>query len=522
MRAVSTIDRMTDNASTNRTVDSLLDDLRGVFGTRLRSLVVYGRHAVQPTPGVGDPRATGAPPDAIHTLAFVDSLTLDDLGGCARFSARWLRRGLAIPLILTPEEFARSLDVFTLEYDGIIAEHRVVFGDNPFGNVQVASADLRRACEVLAKSHLVHLREAYVEAGAQPALVARVIAASAPPFRGLLASFARFKGAAVRRSRCAGSPRRIRRALARRRSTRYRDRRNSRDAGGRRDRLVSRLSGRRRAAGERTRFMGVKIGRRVRVVAILLALMCLSAGLRAQSLPELTQPVNDFARVIDAEHAARLDRVIRALQQKTGDTVVVATVPTIEPFSDINEYAVKLFENHGKGIGQRGKDNGILVVVAIRERRVRVEVGYDLEQFVTDGFAGETSRQLMAPAFRNGDYGGGLEAGVNRLIQRVAEGRGVQLPGAPAAPAARAPVSFHISPATILILIILFLIISNSMGPRNRIGRRRRWGGGTWSGWNSGVGPFGGGGSFGGGGFGGGFGGFGGGRSGGGGGGASW
>src|SRR5262249_29173205 len=129
------------------------------------------------------------------------------------------------------------------------------------------------------------------------------------------------------------------------------------------------------------------------VLAILLATVA-AVDLSAQStnLPELTQPVNDFAHVVDAENAAAIDRLSRALKAASGDVVVVATVPTFEPYGDINEYAVKLFENHGRGIGDRGKDNGLLIVMALKERKVRVEVGYTLEQWITDGFAGETSR----------------------------------------------------------------------------------------------------------------------------------
>src|SRR6185437_14898170 len=95
-------------------------------------------------------------------------------------------------------------------------------------------------------------------------------------------------------------------------------------------------------------------------------------------LPELTEPVNDFAHVIDANSKAELERLIRALKAASGDVVVVATVPTVEPYADDREYAVKLFENHGKGIGDRDKDNGLLIVLAMKERRVRVEVGYGL------------------------------------------------------------------------------------------------------------------------------------------------
>ncbi|RPI50917.1 MAG: TPM domain-containing protein [Acidobacteria bacterium] len=246
--------------------------------------------------------------------------------------------------------------------------------------------------------------------------------------------------------------------------------------------------------------------------------------------PELTRPVNDFANVINPEQEAEIERRILALKKATtsgqsqGDVVVVATIDTFAPYADIREYAVRMFENRGRGIGERGKDNGLLVLVAVKDRRVWVEVGYDLEQFVTDGFAGEVSRNDMTPYFARGDYGGGVLAGVTRLIGRIAQGRGVSVTGVPVTSPDRIS-DFRLSPWVILAFIILFIILSNSGGGRRSRGRggRTHWGGDSWSGWNSGVGPFGGGGGrTGGGGFGGGFGGFGGGRSGGGGGGASW
>jgi len=273
------------------------------------------------------------------------------------------------------------------------------------------------------------------------------------------------------------------------------------------------------------------------IVPCIVGVIVLVTGLLhgAPDLPELTGPVNDFAHIIDPANAAAIDRMSRALQQQTADTVVVATVDSYEPYSSIDEYAVKLFENHGKGIGEKGKDNGVLIVVAVKERRVKIEPGYGLEEFITDGFSGETSREVMAPEFRQGRYGAGLRLGVERIVGRIAQARGVTLEGVRVPTAVSrsrdgggTPISFGV----ILLIFFAVLIISRIGGGP---GRRRRgpWGGGPWSGWSSGVGPFGGGwrggggfggggGGFGGGGFGGGFGGFGGGRSGGGGGGASW
>jgi uncharacterized protein len=270
--------------------------------------------------------------------------------------------------------------------------------------------------------------------------------------------------------------------------------------------------------GQRAKGKGLKA--LVLALGVLLSLFAVCVD--TQPLPpELTEPVNDFAGVIDPATQAEMERQILALKSATGDVVVVATIETFAPCADIRECALKMFENRGRGIGDKGKDNGLLVLLAIMDRRVHVEVGYDLEEFVTDGFAGEVSRD-MAPSFARSEYGPGLLAGVGRLIARIAQGRGVTLTGVQQLEPETGS-SVGLSPWLIIAIIIVVILLNNSGGPRSRVARgRRQWGAGPWSGWNSGVGPFGGGGGFGGGGFGGGFGGFGGGRSGGGGGGAGW
>jgi len=255
----------------------------------------------------------------------------------------------------------------------------------------------------------------------------------------------------------------------------------------------------------------------------LLALLLSAAFATAQPLPpELTAPVNDFAGVIDPASAAELDTLIRRLQEASGDVLVVATVRTFQPYADLQSYAVQMFENHGKGIGTRKGDTGALLVLAVDDRQVRIEVGYGLEGFVTDGFAGEVSRDTMVPYFRRGDYGQGLVAGAARVAQRIADGRGVSLDVPQPRAAPRPTGEIGISPITLLILLYIMYRLIRSSGSMSARRRHRHW--------SSGVGPFGVGGGWGGGGWGGGgwggssggFGGFGGGRSGGGGGGASW
>lgn len=160
-------------------LEGLAADLRRVFGARLRSLAAYGLTIPAP------------PPRMLHTLALVDRLSFKDLVRCVPLADGWRRRSLAVPLVLELEEFMRTLDVFPLEYGDIIAHHVLIAGTDPFSGTRVAQADVRRACELSAKSHLIHLREAFIETGGNPDAVARLIAASAPAFAALLRHIAR-------------------------------------------------------------------------------------------------------------------------------------------------------------------------------------------------------------------------------------------------------------------------------------------------------------------------------------------
>jgi hypothetical protein len=145
------------------------------------------------------------------------------------------------------------------------------------------------------------------------------------------------------------------------------------------------------------------------------------------ALPELTARVNDFASVLDGAAEAAIEYVSGKLRAATGDVLIVATVKTRQPFPSIAAYAGEMFKNHGRGIGERGRDNGLLLVLAVDDREVRIEVGLGLEKFVTNGFADQTVQETMIPVLKKGDFGGGLLAGARRLAQRLADARGVTL-----------------------------------------------------------------------------------------------
>jgi hypothetical protein len=157
-------------------VSSLIRDLDRVFGARLLSVATYESHERD---------------DRIHTLAVVESLGFDDLAACVPLADSWMRHRLAIPLLLADAELRRTLDIFPLEYSAMRATLTVVRGRNPFDGAAPDPADLRRAIETQAKSHLIHLREGFLESRGEVQAVAALVVASAAPFRTLLSSIAR-------------------------------------------------------------------------------------------------------------------------------------------------------------------------------------------------------------------------------------------------------------------------------------------------------------------------------------------
>lgn len=157
-------------------VHSLGRDLQAIFGDRLRSFVVYD--AV-----VGDDRAS--------TLAVVDGLSADDLYACVGRVAEWDDAGLDTPLFVAAHEFGRSLDAFPFEFGAILADHVVIAGSDPFAGLQVDRAHLRQACEVQARSQLLHLREGFLETRGRGDLLAELLLRSAAPLAALLKSVVR-------------------------------------------------------------------------------------------------------------------------------------------------------------------------------------------------------------------------------------------------------------------------------------------------------------------------------------------
>ncbi|KJJ85987.1 membrane protein containing DUF477 [Candidatus Omnitrophus magneticus] len=223
--------------------------------------------------------------------------------------------------------------------------------------------------------------------------------------------------------------------------------------------------------------------------------------------------VNDYAEVISENASASISKILNLIKEKTSVEIAVVTVKDTAGV-EINEYAVELYKSWG--IGKKGEDNGILVLMAINDRKCRIEVGYGMEGIVTDAYSKIIIDELMIPHFKKGDFDGGILSGVVMLSKIIKEAYGVELDikmdGVKTIE--EVPLAINIVRAIVLFFVFIF-VFGVRFGPLFYMGetntRRSHWG-------NGGYGHFGGGsGSFGGG-----FGGFGGGASGGGGSSGSW
>jgi uncharacterized protein len=220
--------------------------------------------------------------------------------------------------------------------------------------------------------------------------------------------------------------------------------------------------------------------------------------------------VNDYARLLSADARQRLETRLAQREQATGAQMVIAIFRSLEG-ENLEDFGIRLAEQWR--VGQKGLDNGVILLVFVQERRVRAEIGYGLEPVLTDAVAAQIIREAIAPPFREQRYAEGLEAAADAVYARI-ESRG----------AAAASRRVRVSPWTLGILaifgIIALILVRDAMSTGGRArrsgytagGRRRGWDSPSvivppmWGGWGGGRGGGGGGGGFspGGGGFGGG------------------
>lgn len=220
--------------------------------------------------------------------------------------------------------------------------------------------------------------------------------------------------------------------------------------------------------------------------------------------------VVDLAGIIDDGTEGRLNGYFRELEEKTTAQMVVLSIASLEGAS-IEEVSITIAHDKWK-IGQKGKDNGVLLLVAVEDRKYRFEVGYGLEGVLPDSFVGTVGREYLIPAFRKGDYSTGIMTASLAVMKAIASDAGIQISGIPAMqyPSRRGihrgkpslaskifGILFFIGLVYLFIRhprLLLLLIMMNMVGG----GRRSGWGSG--GGFGGGGGFSGGGGGFGGGG----------------------
>jgi uncharacterized protein len=243
---------------------------------------------------------------------------------------------------------------------------------------------------------------------------------------------------------------------------------------------------------------------------LLLILLCLPA-IAAPSFPELSGRVVDQAQLLDPAQEQAIAQKLVALEQQTGHQFVVVTLSDLQGY-DIADFGYQL-GRHWQ-IGDEKADDGVLLIVAPTERKVRIEVGYGLEPVLTDALSATIIQGAILPKFRAGDPAGGIAAGVDAIITQLTLDPATARQRA--AQAATEPDSGFENLIPLLIFVAIWIIVLSNVGRR---GRRRAFGAGPvviwsggqdwtrssggWSGGSSGGGGggfSGGGGSFGGGG----------------------
>jgi uncharacterized protein len=236
------------------------------------------------------------------------------------------------------------------------------------------------------------------------------------------------------------------------------------------------------------------------LVGLFFFLICTSLQAQALKFPDPEGPVNDYAEVITPEYEAQMNQLGRALWDQTGTAVIVAT------FRDLGGESPQIFANklyEAWGIGTKEEDKGVLILLALKERRVWIETGYGSEGILPDAKVGAILDQYVVPLLRLDRYGEGLLNGMVAVSQVVAQDAGVTLDldryRTPTAEQPSAKRGFPLFPL-LFILFIIFGLLGRRMGffpffffPWIFMGGGRGMGGGFGGGFSGGFGGFGGG-----------------------------
>jgi uncharacterized protein len=216
--------------------------------------------------------------------------------------------------------------------------------------------------------------------------------------------------------------------------------------------------------------------RRILLALCALLLFTPAAAQADPTFPPLTGRVVDEAHILQPDQVAALDAKLAGFEQSTKQQLVVATIPDLQGY-DIADYGYRL--GRAWGIGQKGVNNGVVLIIAPNERRMRIEVGYGLEGVLTDALSNRIIGQQIRPAFKANDYAGGINAGVDEIM------RIIQLPPDQqqklAAEAVRKPNvnAADVFKAIVIVIFVLFFIIVSGVRAATRGGRRYRSGGGV-------------------------------------------
>ena len=245
------------------------------------------------------------------------------------------------------------------------------------------------------------------------------------------------------------------------------------------------------------------------LILVMFGMMVISVSWAVTIPKRPSSYVVDLANIVDNAIEVKINGYLKELEQKTSAQLVILTITSLEGEA-IEDFSIRIAHDQWK-LGQKGKDNGVLLLISIKDRKYRIEVGYGLEGVLPDSLVGSIGRQILVPYFKKGDYSNGIFATTLAMANEIAKDAGVKITGMPILKRSGSSVRQTRPPGImqtimtilfVIVMVILFirnprlfllLFLFSSMG-----GRGGSWGGGGGGFGGGGGGGFGGGGASGG------------------------
>ncbi|EKD41306.1 MAG: hypothetical protein ACD_73C00772G0003 [uncultured bacterium] len=230
--------------------------------------------------------------------------------------------------------------------------------------------------------------------------------------------------------------------------------------------------------------------KKLKIIFILFFLF-LASSVQALDVPYLVGHVNDYAHLLSSQTVSDIEQLLKSHEKRTGNQIVVLTIAGLEG-EVLEDYSMRVVEKWK--LGQKEKDNGVLLLVAAKDRKLRIEVGYGLEDYLTDALSQQIIKNVIVPQFKQGNYDKGIENGMFAIV-KVVRGEIDSDDLQKSQDNLWGQVMFYL--LVMIGMLVWFYLLPGALKRNRMISIASLWGGGSFSGggFSGGGGSFGGGGS---------------------------